>query len=89
MKKNTVTQKQIDELLNNAEVDIKTIFGKVTVVTVQLKNGFTVVKSSACVDPANYDEKIGAEICLDRIKNELWQLEGYLLQNELFNKELL
>jgi hypothetical protein len=89
MKKNTVTQEQINKLLEEAEIDIKTIFGKVTVVTVQLKNGFTVVKSSACVDPDNYDEKIGAEICLERIKNELWQLEGYLLQNELFNKGVL
>ncbi|MFS0904134.1 Gp49 family protein [Priestia aryabhattai] len=86
---NTVTQEQIDKLLNEADVDIKTIFGKVTVVTVRLTNGFTVVKSSACVDPTNYSEEMGAQICLGKIKDDLWQLEGYLLQNKLHNEGVL
>lgn len=78
--KNTVTQQDIDNLLNKAEWDMKTIFGKCTVVTCKLPNSFILVESSACVDPANYDHQIGEHICRERIKNKLWELEGYRLQ---------
>lgn len=83
MAKNTITQADIDNLIEEAQIDIKTIFDKCTIVAVQLKNGFVLVESSSCVDPANYDEAMGTSICMERIKNKLWELEGYKLQNEL------
>lgn len=83
---NTVTQEQIDRLISNATVDVKTVFGKTTIVSVQLENGFVFVESSSCVDPANYNEVMGAEYCMERIKNKLWELEGYLLQEILYRK---
>jgi hypothetical protein len=85
-KKNTVTQLQIEALLAETDFEIRTIYGKVTVVVAKLPNGFTIVESSACVDPANYDEAIGVEICKQRIENQLWQLEGYLLQEQLYKE---
>ncbi|MGN2371819.1 hypothetical protein FDB14_15330 [Clostridium botulinum] len=81
---NTVTQKQIDSILNKADIDVKTVFDKCTLVTIKLANGFVLTESSACVDTANYDKKMGKEICLDRIKNKLWELEGYKLQCKLY-----
>lgn len=81
--KNTVTQKQIDQIFRDSEIDVKTIFDKCTVVSVKLPNGFVIVESCACVDPSNYDENLGKEICIERIKNKIWELEGYKLQNEL------
>ena len=83
--KNSVTQDQIDELIANAR-NIKTqkLGDKTCLVHVILKNGFELIESSACVDPANYDAEIGEEICLERIKNKLWELEGYKLQAELY-----
>lgn len=51
-----VTQAEIDLLLNSADVQVRTEFGKCTVVTVRLRNGFILTESSACVDPANYEE---------------------------------
>jgi hypothetical protein len=89
MAQNTVTKEHIDSLLREADIDIKTIFGKVTVVTLKLKNGFTLVESSACVDPRNYDESMGAEICLKRMENQLWAFEGYLLQDKLYKEGVL
>lgn len=35
-----VTQAEIDLLLNSADVQVRTEFGKCTVVTVRLRNGF-------------------------------------------------
>lgn len=81
--KNAITQADIDKLIQESQVQVKTIFGKCTVVAVQLKNGFVIVESSACVDPMNYSEAQGMAICMERIKNKLWEMEGYRLQCEL------
>lgn len=43
-----VTQAEIDLLLNSADVQVRTEFGKCTVVTVRLRNGFILTESSAC-----------------------------------------
>lgn len=83
MTKNTVTAKQISDMISDSEVHVSTIFDKVTVVSVKLPNGFVIVESSACVDPANYSEEMGREICMKRIANKLWELEGYLLADKI------
>ena len=75
-----VTQAEIDLLLNSADVQVRTEFGKCTVATVRLRNGFILTESSACVDPANYDAELGKRLCLQHIENRLWELEGYALQ---------
>lgn len=77
-----VTQAEIDLLLNSADVQVRTEFGKCTVVTVRLHNGFILTESSACVDPANYDVELGKKLCFQHIENRLWELEGYALQKK-------
>lgn len=84
---NTVTQKQIEKLIDKANIEVKTIFDKCTVVAVQLENGFIMIESSACVDKKNYNEELGKNICLERIKNKLWELEGYKLQCSIKERE--
>lgn len=86
MSNNKVSQEQVDKIFNQSMVDYHTIFNKCTVLTVQLPNGFIIVESSACVDPANFDEQIGADICTERVKNKIWELEGYLLQEYTHRK---
>ena len=49
------------------------------VVAARLRNGFVLVESAGAVDKANYREDVGREICLERIKNKIWELEGYQL----------
>lgn len=83
---NRVTQAQIDKLMRTAEITVETKHGKMTIVTVKLENGFLMTESSACVDPENYDEKIGKDICLEHIKNRLWELEGYFLQKYVYER---
>lgn len=85
--KNTVTKKQIDHLIDAAEIGVTKLGEKTTLVHVILLNGFELIESSSCVDPDNYDEAIGKDICLERIKNKLWELEGYKLQCELHDLE--
>lgn len=85
--KNTVTKPQIDELLEKSEIKVETVYGKVTIVSCKLPNGFVITESSGAVDTANYDEKIGTEICMARIENKLWKLEGYALTKQLYESE--
>lgn len=53
---------------------------KTTIVRAVLKNGFEIVESSSCVSPENYDEDLGREICMKKIKDKIWMLLGFLLQ---------
>jgi hypothetical protein len=74
---NRVTQGMVDEFIRS--VNVKTE-GKTTIVHATLANGFEIVESSSCVDPANYDEATGRDICVQRIKNQVWHLLGFALQ---------
>ena len=74
----SIGQQMVDDFI--VDYDVFTKQDKITIVIATLKNGFTIVESSACVDPKNYDEKIGAEICKERIKNQVWNYLGFLLQ---------
>lgn len=82
-----VTQKEVNE--NMKDVLVRTVeeFGKpCTYVTVRMKNGFTLRESTTCVDPANYSEEIGKEICLKHIEDKIWLLLGYALQDKAFKE---
>lgn len=82
--KNTVTKSVIDELMESCDIAVTTAFDKCTIVACKLPNGFVIVESSSCVDPANYDEDMGVDICMKNIEKKLWELEGYLLQNKMY-----
>ena len=58
----------------------ETLGEKTTVVRAVLRNGFEIVESSSCVSPENYDEAMGREICLEKIRDKVWELLGFLLQ---------
>ena len=77
---NSLTQNDIDRMIDAGEVFVETIGEKTTLVRVVLPTGFEMVEASACVDPANYSEQVGAEICMEKIKDRLWFLMGFTLQ---------
>lgn len=87
MSNTRVTQKHIAGMMLNAKAETYTVFGKCTIVAMQFENGFVLVGSSACVDPANYDEKLGIRYAMQDIEDQLWKLEGYALQNSVSKKK--
>lgn len=74
----SISQEMVDSFIVSTEVT--TMGDKCTVVRAVLRNGFEIVESSACVSVENYDEKLGSEICIDKIKDKVWMLLGFLLQ---------
>ena len=71
----------IAEILSESKFNVTSVFGKCTIVACQLPNGFVIVESSSCVDPDDYDEEIGIENCMNRIKNKVIELEAYVRQD--------
>lgn len=74
----SISQQMVDEFI--VEKHVTTMGDKCTVVRAVLRNGFEIVESSACVSPENYDEELGAKICMKKIKDKVWFLLGFLLQ---------
>jgi len=60
--------------------------GKVTVCEITLTNGFTVRGESSVVSKANFNQEIGERVSFENAVKEIWQLEGYLLQENLYQK---
>lgn len=54
-----------------------------TICCLILRNGFTVTGESAAASPENFDEAIGRKIARENARNKIWQLEGYLLRENL------
>ena len=58
-----------------------------TICRLSLVNGFSVIGESAAVSLANFNEEIGRKIARENARNKIWQLEGYLLKQKLFEAE--
>lgn len=60
-----------------------------TVCQITLENGYTLIGTSACVDPANFNQALGEKYAYEKAFNQLWDLEGYLLKQRRFEAGLL
>jgi len=76
--KPSISEKMVDDFIKR--IYVATLGNKTTMVRAVLANGFEIVESSACVEAENYDVRMGTEICLDKIRDRIWYLLGFLLQ---------
>ena len=74
----SIGPKMVKEFISSIET--KTMGEKTTVVRCVLRNGFEIWETSTCVDPKNYCQKIGEQICMERIESKIWELLGFMLQ---------
>lgn len=80
---NTITQERINNILKNTRIETEKYGDKTTILKATLPNGFVIVESSSCIDPNNFDMEIGSKICMERLENKIWELEGYKLQSKI------
>lgn len=59
-----------------------------TVCQITLENGYTLVGTSACVDPTKFNQALGEQYAYEKAINQLWDLEGYLLKQRRFEAGL-
>ncbi len=60
--------------------------GRTVVCQLTLQNGFTVDGKSSCVSKENFDQEIGNKIARTNAREKIWELEGYLLKQKLFEQ---
>lgn len=60
---------------------IYTVLPDTTTTLCQLRmvNGYTILGTSACVDPTKYNQALGEKYAYEDAINKAWPLEGYLL----------
>jgi hypothetical protein len=78
-----ITQDTLNRFMDGAHVevmDFSSFDPKTTMVQVTPKTGFVQYAHSSCVDPNNYDEKIGLNMCFTEINNRIWPMLGFVLQ---------
>ena len=77
-----LTLDYIKSLIVNAEYQR---FGDtLTVCVLTLRNGFTVTGESACISKAIFDAEIGQKVAYDNAVDKIWQLEGYLTLQQVY-----
>ena len=54
-----------------------------TICVLVLKDGFTVIGTSACASPENFDAEIGRRIARENAEQQIWPLLGYELKTKL------
>lgn len=58
-----------------------------TICALTLMNGFVVIGHSAAASKENFDESIGKKVAYDNAREQIWQLEGYLLKQRLSDEQ--
>ena len=81
-----LTPESIDSVIIRATFTVLPS-GKVIVCELTLKNGFTVRGEASTVSRENFDHEIGQKISRENARKQIWQLEGYLLQEKLFTRK--
>lgn len=60
--------------------------GKCIVCELTLMNGFTVRGEASVVSKENFDREVGEKVSFENARRKVWELEGYLLQQRLFDR---
>ena len=71
----------INEMFEKSHVKVVKAFGRCTMVAVKLPNGFIITESISSVDEASYNKETNTQICLERIKHKISELEAYKTQS--------
>ena len=86
-----LTAPRLTPALIDAAIDSETYTvlpsGRVTICEMTLKNGFVVLGESSCVSKENFNAELGQKIARENARNKIWELEGYLLKQRLFEQQ--
>lgn len=82
-----VTPERLEQVINSEQYHVfpGTTF---TACLLTLVNGYTVIGESACASPENFDAALGRKIARSNAVNKIWQLEGYLLKQQLHDRHM-
>ena len=73
-----ISTKNVEDFIDTVKVE--TINERTTFVTVVLKNGFIMYETSSAASKETYDEAIGKSICMNEIKDRIFEYFGFVLK---------
>lgn len=83
-----VTLESMQAKIADQEIWNPSLAPHMTIVAVHLENGFILVGKSAPADPANFNAELGLKFAMEDAIRQMWQLEGYLLRENLYSGAL-
>ena len=81
-----VTNEQIQGKIR--KIEYSRIGSTTTICMMTLENGFQVIGTSACADPATFNAEQGERYAYLDAYDKIWPLEGYLLKEQLYQAEI-
>lgn len=73
-----IEPKYIKHMMDGGCYTLERMGRKTAVMVYTLENGFEITVSSACCNPDDFDYNVAREICLKKVEDKLWELEGYV-----------
>jgi len=80
---NRVTLDSMIEKIESEEFLNPETIPHLTICVLRLKNGFSLVGTSAPADAGNFDADLGRKFAREDAIRQMWPLEGYLLRERL------
>lgn len=77
-----LTPAYIDSRIKTVEYMV--LQGRITVCVMTLQNDFVVIGESAATSAENFDKELGEEMAFDEARERIWELEGYLLKERIY-----
>lgn len=75
----TVSASDLDRFLGKAWISSKQHDSKTIVSTFSVLEDFNFYETSSCVDFTKYDEVVGQQNCVKKVRNKLWEFLGFVL----------
>lgn len=82
-----LSPEDIDNAIQSVQCDV--LPGtRTTVCTITLQNGFTTTGiNNGPVSAENFDTVLGRQLAIDKARDAIWPLEGYLLAQRLYEEK--
>jgi hypothetical protein len=85
----TAPRVTVDAISDKIERTTYYLHQHLTIAIIEMANGFFVVGKAAPADPRNFDADVGKRYALEDAVNQLWELEGYALREQLAAQDVV
>lgn len=82
------TAVSLNDIQAKVQKTVYTVLPDTTTTICQLfmENGFVILGTSGCVDPAKFNKALGEKYAYEKAIDKAWELEGYLLAEEILQR---
>jgi len=71
------TEYNAEALISQSQLDVHTPHEKTLILTAKLPNGYEVTVSSSTVDPVDFDDDVGMDVCMEKLKDKVIDLLAF------------